>query len=117
MARRGDGSLAGSTCVKATGVHLIKVKQTLKAAAAAGVLVVAAAVPAMAVVESVGGGTWGHGAGTATVWSDYHHGSECHGSTSVGTYTDRASAAAGSTSITTAPVKLSGNETYYRTTC
>ncbi|TQN28414.1 lactococcin 972-like bacteriocin [Haloactinospora alba] len=63
------------------------------------------------------GGKWDHGAGTSYVWSDYLHNGTCHGSTSVGRYTDRDTAAAGSWSITEAPTKLFGNESYYRTTC
>ncbi|RZB18740.1 hypothetical protein StrepF001_13335 [Streptomyces sp. F001] len=42
----------------------------------------------MATVVSAGGGTWDYGAGTAIVWSDYYHGTKCHGSTAVGEYID-----------------------------
>ncbi|GAA2384708.1 hypothetical protein GCM10010420_03770 [Streptomyces glaucosporus] len=92
-------------------------KRSLKLAAAAGILVVAGATPALATVVSVGGGTWDYGAGTANVWSDYYHKDKCHSSTSVGKYIDSDEAAKGSWSITQAPVKLSGNESYYSTTC
>lgn len=63
------------------------------------------------------GGTWEHGAGTSYVWSDYHHGSTCHGSTSAGAEIDSDVAPAGSWSITQAPTSLWGNEAYYKTTC
>jgi lactococcin 972 family bacteriocin len=92
-------------------------KIVARIAAVSGALVVAAATPALATVVSIGGGTWDYGAGTATVWSDYYHGSKCHGSTSVGEYIDSDEAAKGSWSITSAPAALYGNETYYRTTC
>lgn len=92
-------------------------KRNLKVLVAAGALVIAGATPAMATVVNVGGGTWDYGAGTAVVWSDYYHGSKCHGSTSVGKTIDSDEAAKGSWSITQANVKLSGNKSYYRTTC
>ncbi|MEV5434298.1 lactococcin 972 family bacteriocin [Streptomyces sp. NPDC052701] len=66
---------------------------------------------------NVGGGTWDYGAGTSYVWSDYYHKDKCHGSTSVGEYIDSDEASAGNWSITQADAALSGNETYYRTTC
>jgi hypothetical protein len=95
----------------------VQVKRSLKVAAAAGILIVAGATPALATIEQVGGGTWDYGAGTATVWSDYYHKDKCHGSTSVGKTIDSDEAAKGSWSITQAEVKLSGNESYYKTTC
>ncbi|HZG07301.1 MAG TPA: lactococcin 972 family bacteriocin [Streptomyces sp.] len=91
--------------------------RSLKLAAAAGILVVTGATPALATVVNIDGGTWDYGAGTAKVWSDYYHKDKCHGSTSVGEYIDSDEAAKGSWSITQATPKLSGNETYYRTTC
>ncbi|MFF7247693.1 lactococcin 972 family bacteriocin [Embleya sp. NPDC008237] len=96
---------------------MMKLKRAAKLMAVSGALVVAVATPAIATIDYPSGGTWDHGAGTATVWSHYYHPSVCHGSTSVGTYTERASAAAGSWSYTSATAKLSGNESYYRTTC
>ncbi|OAH14880.1 lactococcin 972 family bacteriocin [Streptomyces jeddahensis] len=95
----------------------VKITRSLKLAAAAGVLVVAGATPALATVVSVGGGTWDYGAGTAIVWSDYYHKDKCHGSTSVGEWIDSDEAAKGSWSITQADVALYGNESYYRTSC
>ncbi|MEV7859221.1 hypothetical protein AB0O86_10405 [Streptomyces hirsutus] len=50
----------------------MNIKNSLKVAMAAGVLIVAGAAPALAIVKQVGGGTWDYGAGTATVWSDYY---------------------------------------------
>jgi lactococcin 972 family bacteriocin len=112
-------------CSGSVGVHThspeaelrMKLKRALKIAAVSGALVVASAAPAMATIAYVGGGTWDYGAGSATVWSDYHHSTKCHGSTSVGTYIDSDEASAGYWSITSAPVAWSGNESYYRTTC
>lgn len=73
---------------------------------------------ALAVTEYVGGGAWDHGfMGNDYVYSNYYHGSVCHGSTAVGTYTSRASAPAGSTSYAQAPRANSNNETYWRTSC
>lgn len=95
----------------------MQIKRSLKAATIAGALIVAAATPAMAVVEYVGGGTWDHGAGTAIVWSDYYHSSKCHTSTAVGEYTDKAQAGAGYWSFAQADVALYGNKAYYSTTC
>ncbi|MFF8998751.1 lactococcin 972 family bacteriocin [Streptomyces achromogenes] len=95
----------------------MKFKNVLRAGAAAGVLVVAGAVPALATTVSVGGGTWDYGAGTATVWSDYYHPSTCHGSTSVGKTIQSDTAPSGDWSITQVQAALSGNKTYYKTTC
>ncbi|MFG2112920.1 lactococcin 972 family bacteriocin [Streptomyces sp. NPDC048718] len=94
------------------------IKRSLKIAAVTGALIVAGAAPALATITyPAEGGEWDHGAGTAMVWSDYLHPSKCHGSTSVGTYTDTDTASAGSWSMTGAPVMLSGNKAYYKTTC
>ncbi|MFJ2177289.1 lactococcin 972 family bacteriocin [Streptomyces sp. NPDC101062] len=99
------------------GELMINLKRVVKTAAVSGALVVAAATPALATVVNVGGGKWDYGAGTAIVWSDYYHGSKCHGSTSVGQYVDADEAAAKSWSLTQAEVALSGNKSYYSTTC
>lgn len=64
-------------------------RKKLKLGIAAGALVIATATPALAEIENAGGGTWDHGVTSSKVWSDYIHGSKCHGSTSVGTFTDR----------------------------
>ncbi|MCX5178335.1 lactococcin 972 family bacteriocin [Streptomyces virginiae] len=95
----------------------MQIKRSMKIAVATGALIVAGAAPALATTAYVGGGEWNYGAGTATVWSDYYHGSKCHGSTSVGAYIDSDEAAKGSWSITSAKVKLSGNNSYYNTSC
>ena len=47
---------------------------------AAAVLAIGMAAPALATVTRVGGGTWDYGTGGGRVWSNYHHGSKCHGS-------------------------------------
>ncbi|MFF8592235.1 lactococcin 972 family bacteriocin [Streptomyces sp. NPDC015220] len=91
-------------------------KNIAKLGIAVGALVIATATPALATITYPSeGGTWDHGAGTSYVWSDYLHNSKCHGSTSVGAYTDRsANTAAGTWSITSATASLSGNKAYYR---
>jgi hypothetical protein len=96
---------------------MVSIKRGFKLAVASGALVMAAAAPALAVVENVGGGTWDHGAGTAVVWSDYYHGTKCHGSTAVGKYIDSDEAGKGSWSFAQAEVALSGNKAYYNTSC
>ncbi|MFF0103495.1 lactococcin 972 family bacteriocin [Streptomyces hirsutus] len=95
----------------------MNIKNSLKVAMAAGVLIVAGAAPALAIVKQVGGGTWDYGAGTATVWSDYYHPDNCHGSTSVGKTIQSDTAGKGSWSITSVQVALYGNESYYKTSC
>ncbi|GHC72294.1 hypothetical protein GCM10007079_05410 [Nocardiopsis terrae] len=66
----------------------------------------------------IGGGTWYHGVSVSTVYSNYHHSHNCHGSTAVGTYTDRSrNAAPGYTSYASAPKAWTNNQTYYRSGC
>ncbi|MFD7405177.1 lactococcin 972 family bacteriocin [Streptomyces sp. NPDC059866] len=96
---------------------MVNIKRGIKLAAVTGALVVAGAAPAMATVVSAGGGTWDYGAGTAIVWSDYYHGTKCHGSTAVGEYIDSDEAAKGSWSFAQADVALSGNKSYWNTSC
>ncbi|MFB7306647.1 lactococcin 972 family bacteriocin [Streptomyces sp. NPDC056192] len=93
------------------------IKRSLKVAVAAGALIVAGATPALATVVSVGGGTWDYGAGTAIVWSEYYHSTKCHSSTAVGEYIDSDEAPKAEWSIAQADVALSGNKSYYSTTC
>ena len=95
----------------------MKIKRGMKIAAAASILVLAGATPALATVTHVSGGTWDYGAGSSIVWSDYYHKDKCHSSTAVGEYIDSDEAAAGSWSYAQADVALSGNESYYSTSC
>lgn len=96
----------------------MKVKRSLKGAIVAAALIVAGATPALATISYPSeGGIWDHGAGTGTVWSDYYLKTRCHGSTSVGKYSDYDEAAADHWSITKAEVALSGNKSYYKTSC
>ncbi|MFW6720669.1 lactococcin 972 family bacteriocin [Streptomyces sp. MAR4 CNY-716] len=88
-----------------------------KLAVVAGAIVAATVTPALAETSYVGGGTWVHGLTGHTVYSDYYHYGKCHGSTSVGTYTDRDAAFAGLWSETEAPRPVTGAEAYWRTTC
>jgi lactococcin 972 family bacteriocin len=91
-------------------------KKITKLGVVIGALVVVTATPALATITYPSeGGAWDHGVSPATVWSNYHHDSKCHGSTSVGAYTDRSpNTAAGRTSYTAANAKVSGNKAYYR---
>lgn len=67
---------------------------------------------------SIGGGTWYHGVTASTVYSNYHHSHNCHGSTAVGAYTDRSrNTAPGQTSYASAPKAWTNNQTYYRNGC
>lgn len=77
-------------------------------------LVIGAAGAASAATSYVGGGTWWHGLTPATVYSDYHHPTRCHGSTAVGNATVRASAPAGRVSRATATRAPSNNSSYWR---
>ncbi|WP_344321178.1 lactococcin 972 family bacteriocin [Streptomyces macrosporus] len=81
-----------------------------------GALVVATATPALATITyPPEGGTWDHGITPGTVWSNYYHGSKCHGSTSVGYFTDRSpDTAAGRWSNSATHAAVSGNKVYYR---
>ncbi|MEV7012139.1 lactococcin 972 family bacteriocin [Streptosporangium sp. NPDC051022] len=93
------------------------VKRILKGTviAAAGIVLIGG--PAYAVVENVGGGSWDHGFNypASEVYSNYYHGSYCHGSTAVGVYTDRSPATKkGSWSEASAPIASFNNETYWR---
>ncbi|PWV48604.1 MULTISPECIES: lactococcin 972 family bacteriocin [Nocardiopsis] len=66
----------------------------------------------------VGGGTWHHGVTISSVYSNYHHAQNCHGSTAVGTYTDRSrNTAPGHTSYASAPKAWTNNQSYYRNGC
>ncbi|MFP1627016.1 lactococcin 972 family bacteriocin [Streptomyces sp. 5K101] len=97
----------------------MNIKKVVRLGVATGALVVATATPALAVVVNAGGGTWDYGTNSSTVWSNYYHGSLCHGSTAVGTYTDRSpDTAAGRWSYASAPERdFVEDKSYYRTTC
>ncbi|WP_431888337.1 lactococcin 972 family bacteriocin [Nocardiopsis alba] len=67
---------------------------------------------------SIGGGTWHHGVTETSVYSNYHHPYNCHGSTAVGTYTDRSrNTEPGRTSHAGAPRAWTNNQSYYRNGC
>ncbi|MFG2330383.1 lactococcin 972 family bacteriocin [Streptomyces sp. NPDC048604] len=92
-------------------------KMIAKLGVATGALVMAAATPALATIEyPSAGGTWDYGTNSSIVWSDYYHGGRCHGSTSVGSYTDRSpNTSAGYWSITSAPERDGvADKSYYR---
>ncbi|TQN27560.1 lactococcin 972 family bacteriocin [Haloactinospora alba] len=71
----------------------------------------------VAATDHVGGGVWSHGFSDGDVYSSYYHNSVCHGSTAVGTYTDRDEASAGYTSYASAPEAWANNQTYWNKTC
>ncbi|MEU5692420.1 lactococcin 972 family bacteriocin [Actinosynnema sp. NPDC020468] len=96
----------------------MRVDRVVKSALAAGALVLGIATPALATVVNVGGGTWDYGVDSARVWSNYYHGSKCHGSSVVGAYYDSSGdTRAGITARASAPAKGSGNKSYYRASC
>lgn len=81
-------------------------------------LTFSAATFAIADSEYIGGGQWTHGiSDSGTVYSNYYHGSSCHGSTAVGTYVDRDQDDAGYTSRASAPEAWTNNQAYWRNTC
>lgn len=58
----------------------MRFKKPLQALVVSAALVGAAATPALAITENVGGGTWNYGTSKETVWSNYWHTSAKHGS-------------------------------------
>ncbi|RKS10277.1 lactococcin 972 family bacteriocin [Nocardiopsis sp. Huas11] len=84
-------------------------------------LAVGTAGVAAATTSYVGGGTWQHGVtglpGAGTTYSNYHHGSVCHGATAVGQTTKRVSAGAGAWANTSVPRAIGNNQSYWRTSC
>lgn len=102
----------------ATNTRPGRVRRVLATLVVGGTVVAGGAVAAQAATDYVGGGTWNHGVNSSIVWSDYYHGSTCHGATSVGTYTDRASASAGRWAMTDAPSRwYAVDKAYWRTSC
>jgi lactococcin 972 family bacteriocin len=100
----------------------MKLKRILISAAGAAALGVALAAPAMA--EQVGGGTWYHGTtgalGGGTVYSEYHHGSNCHTASVRNAHgaTDWDSAGAGSWAMaSTSAVPLQTDYSYWNNRC
>ncbi|MFD7107187.1 lactococcin 972 family bacteriocin [Streptomyces celluloflavus] len=62
------------------------IKNSLKAVAAAGAIIVAVAAPAMAVSEDAEGGRWSHDVGANYVYSNYFHKKVFHSSSVEGAY-------------------------------
>ncbi|WP_402377422.1 lactococcin 972 family bacteriocin [Isoptericola rhizosphaerae] len=95
-----------------------KIRKPVATSAVIAALVAGGATAAHAAVDYVGGGTWNHGVNSSTVWSNYYHGSTCHGATSVGTYTDRENRSAGYWATTSAPSRwYAVDKAYWRTSC
>ncbi|GAA1110309.1 lactococcin 972 family bacteriocin [Nocardiopsis metallicus] len=92
-------------------------KRCVAAALLAAGLTAGAAGTALAGTQ-IGGGTWYHGTTSSSVYSNYYHARNCHGSTAVGAYTDRSrNTAPGLTSYASAPKAWTNNQTYYRSGC
>ncbi|GAA0973440.1 hypothetical protein GCM10009555_028240 [Acrocarpospora macrocephala] len=118
----GEAPTMGAPCgVPGTRIRVDTIKRLTKTAALATALLLGVATPAFAAIYTVNvdGGVWTYGInGSSYVISNYYHGTKCHGSTAIGTFTSRsANTAAGATSYASAPAKGFGNESYYRTTC
>jgi len=64
---------------KSTECESIVKKRSVKAALAAGAIIMFGATPALASVD-VGGGKWSYGVGCCTLWSNYYHTTEKHSS-------------------------------------
>jgi lactococcin 972 family bacteriocin len=64
---------------------MLSLKNSLKAVAATGVIVMAVAAPALA-AEDAGGGKWSHGVGENYVYSNYYHKDNYHASSVEGAY-------------------------------
>lgn len=95
-----------------------KLRKPVAAIALAGSVLVGGAAAAHATIEYVGGGTWDHGVNSSIVWSDYYHGSRCHGSSVQGTYYEKDYASAGYWSIADAPSRpFVADRAWYDTTC
>ncbi|MFF0448591.1 lactococcin 972 family bacteriocin [Streptomyces sp. NPDC004609] len=61
-------------------------RNVIKSAVAAGVIVMAAATPALAGTVNVGGGTWSYGTSCCSMWSNYKHVTANHSSSVQGDY-------------------------------
>ncbi|WP_125773391.1 lactococcin 972 family bacteriocin [Antribacter gilvus] len=79
-------------------------RRTLASTAVAATLIAGGTTVAVAAVTYVGGGTWERGSST-TVWSNYFHGTRCHGSSVQGTYYDSDSRPAGQWTLASAPTR------------
>jgi lactococcin 972 family bacteriocin len=64
----------------------MSINNGVKAALAAGAIIMAAATPALAITVDTGGGTWSYDTGANTVWSNYKHPSVNHSSSVHGQY-------------------------------
>ncbi|MCM1941121.1 lactococcin 972 family bacteriocin [Streptomyces sp. G3] len=64
---------------------MLSLKNSIKAVAATGAVVMAFAAPALA-AEDAGGGKWSHGVGANYVYSNYYHKDNYHSSSVEGAY-------------------------------
>ncbi|WP_327310086.1 lactococcin 972 family bacteriocin (plasmid) [Streptomyces sp. NBC_01298] len=97
----------------------MQVSTRIKAAVAAGFIVVGLATPALAQSVDVSGGKWFYGTNSSDqVYSNFYHGKNCHGSSVKGKYfAQSGDVKAGVTSYASAAEALWGNESYYRSSC
>ncbi|MEV6957413.1 lactococcin 972 family bacteriocin [Streptomyces sp. NPDC051183] len=97
----------------------MQVSNRLKAAVAAGVIVLGLATPAMAQTVEVSGGKWSYGTNSNDqVYSNFYHDKKCHGSSVKGKYfAQSGDVKAGITSFASAAEAAWGNESYYRSSC
>lgn len=65
---------------------IMKMMNGIKTVAAASLIIVAAAAPALAVSEDAGGGRWSHAVGGDYVYSNYYHKDNYHASSVEGKY-------------------------------
>ncbi|MFJ6720940.1 MULTISPECIES: lactococcin 972 family bacteriocin [unclassified Streptomyces] len=97
----------------------MQVSTRIKAAVAAGFIVVGLATPALAQTVDASGGKWSYGTNSNDqVYSNFYHESKCHGSSVKGKYfAQSGDVKAGNTSYASADEAMWGNESYYRSSC
>ncbi|MEV5594275.1 lactococcin 972 family bacteriocin [Streptomyces sp. NPDC052496] len=96
----------------------MQISRKFKAAVVAGVITLGVATPAVAASVNVSGGQWDYGTKDDTVYSNYLHLKQCHGSSVKGKYY----ASSGDVqprgwAYASAEEAMWGNETYYRSNC
>lgn len=91
----------------------ISLKRMTRSFVAAGILAATVGTTAMALLP-IDGGVWDYGVRILTVYSDYYHPNEIHGSTVEGAFKDTDyNVAPGQTSHASAEALLRGNKCYY----
>ncbi|MFE6163820.1 lactococcin 972 family bacteriocin [Streptomyces sp. NPDC056486] len=96
----------------------MKIRNGFKAAAAAGVIILAAAAPALAVSEDVAGGKWSHAVGGDYVYSNFYHKNNWHASSVEGAYWAKSGCTKeGKWSKASAKKALTVSKAYYDAAC